>query len=241
MSVDSAPRECLLRLPINAMIQASSVDKSIQYMTHLVGIDGDKVLITSVPSMKQINREGMVFDDVFYPERPLIMRVLSDGIVYAFETHIISVHHSSSRLLISTYPETIQKRNLRKEARYPCALATTMTIRDATLLGAITDINLSGCQLCVAADTDIEPCREALELNETIALQLQFPNRGEPDQLAAKICHLHSDGEMFHLGLAFEGEISSVKMFIDALHLESVGNLFGACAQSPPKDADAQP
>lgn len=226
MSVESAPRGSLIRLPIGSVIQVSSDNKALKYMTHLVGIDGEKTVISSLPTMKQINKEGAVFDDVFYPERPLIMRVVAGGVVYAFETTIINIYHGQSRLLLSTYPATIQQRNLRNETRYPCTLPADLLFESLTFRSVVNNISQGGCQLLVFPADGIKELLRAKADTEQVAIDIHFPLEDKPETLKARIRTLQIEDDLYKLGLAFEGEKQSVKRFMDALHLESIENWF---------------
>ena len=226
MSFEPAAKGCLLHLPIGALIQVSSDDNTLKYMTHLVGIDGEKTIISNIPSMKRINKEGAVFEDIFYQERPLIMRVLAGGLAYAFQTNIIGCHHGHSRLLLSTYPDVIQQRNLRKEARYPCTLPSDITLAEHTINGVVTNISLGGCLLCLLSDNDPGQLQKARDEETPIEMDIHFPHIEEPTRLTAKIRSIAVEDDMCKLGLAFGEENVGVKTFMDSLHLDALDGFF---------------
>lgn len=229
MPVDSAPKSCLLRLPVGSVIQVTSTDKSLSYMTHLVGIDGERSIISNIPSMKQLNKEGAIFEDIFYAERPLIMRVVASGLVYAFQTTIMGCYrhgNTHTHLLLSTYPGAIQQRNLRKEARYPCTIPSDIVVGDQTFNGVVTNISSGGCLFCLMSDKDVERLQTAKTEGEVMTIQIHFPLADNPDRIEAKICSSKTEDDLYKLGLSFEKDNTNLKRFMDALHLESVSALF---------------
>lgn len=226
MSVESAPRGSLARLPIGSVIQVTSDNNALKYMTHLVGIDGEKTIISSLPTLKQINREGSVFEDVFFPERHMVMRLVAGGVVYAFQTNIVNIYHGHSRLLLSTYPEIIQQRNLRNETRYPCTLPSDLLFEAFTYKSVINNISLGGCQLLVFPTDNIKELLRAKADTEQVAIDIRFPLEDKPEKLKARIRSLEIEDGIYKLGVAFEGEKESVKRFMDALHLESIEAFF---------------
>lgn len=227
MSVDSAPRASLIRLPIGSVIQVSSDNNAQKYMTHLVGIDGEKTIISGLPSLKQINREGAVYEDVFFPSKKLIMRVVAGGVVYAFQTSITNIYHDGqSRLLLSSYPEVIQQRNLRNETRYPCTLPADLLFENFAFKSVINNISQGGCQLLVFPADSIKELLRAKADTEQVAIDIHFPLEDKPEKLKARIRSLEIEEGLYKLGVAFEGEKESVKRFMDALHLESIEAFF---------------
>lgn len=215
----------LSQLSIGALIQVSTADNSLKYLTRLIGADSTRTLITPLPSPKQLKKEHatLVYDDVFYPDRPLIMRVIEKGTVFAFQSPVIAINYTGSKLLLSKFPKTIQSQKLRNDARIPCSLTATVEIDDKVVEGIIVDISRGGCLM---------HCNNAVNLFPTVKQQnlklvIRLSDKERSEKIKATIITSKKiSGQTLTLSLAFNQSSARVNDYLDSLQLGEMEALF---------------
>lgn len=211
-----------------AVIQVSDADGAIKYVTRFVGVD-NKVIISRLPSISQLKKSEMgsaelIYRDTFFKRRKLIMRLISKGYVYAFETEAMDLYLQGSKLLMSTYPKLVQCRVLRKEPRYPCTLPATVTVGESSFSGVMINFSQNGglCQL--TDDIDQVVLLQAKDGDLDVSLSLQLPFDDEPAQLKGKLMAVSAYEKQ--IGLSFIEGKELIQRYITSLKLDSISEYF---------------
>lgn len=225
-SSEIKPAAMLNRLSIGDMVQISSADNSFKYLSRLVGCDGTRTLITPLPSAKQLKKDGVgvVYDDVFFNERPLVMRIIADGNIYAFKSHVSGINYNGCKLLLSNFPSKIQSQKLRRDARYPCTLPANCQIEETHFSGVVINISRGGCQLqCHTEEANTLLTAKDKEL----ALTLKLTSDNEAVTLKTTVMSVTKiDDHHFNLGIAFQQSETHINDYLNSLQLGEMSKLF---------------
>ncbi|WP_417225192.1 PilZ domain-containing protein [Amphritea sp.] len=212
----------------DSVIQVSDAGGCFKYMSRFFGIDG-KVIITRLPAVTQLIKSGMGSDeltyrDLFTKKRKLVMRIISNGRIYAFESEVIDLFLQGGRLLITSYPDNIQSRWLRKEPRYPCAITAELILKEQTLSGIMINFSSGGGLLKLTEDQDLTELQQAKTDKVECIIKLQLPFDDKPSEVHAKVMSVSPVDQ--HAGMAFTADRELILRYINALKLESVGDFF---------------
>lgn len=222
-----SPEGMLSKLRLGALIQVSTPDGSIKYLTRLIGADGCKTLITALPSPKQLKKEtvGVVYDNVFFADKVLVMRLITEGSVFAFESNVVAVNYSGCKLLLSSFPQQIQSQVLRQDARFPCALSCQGSLQEQAFTGVMVDISYGGGQLLINPQ-GLNLAHDKLK-GLTLPLRIRFDKDKPADELETTIVSVQKiNPQDMALGLAFTQSEKSVNAYLASLQLEDMSALF---------------
>ncbi|MDO6564563.1 flagellar brake domain-containing protein [Amphritea sp. 1_MG-2023] len=212
----------------DSVIQVNDASDGFKYISRFIGIDG-RVIITRLPAVTQLVKSGMATDeltyrDTFNSRRKLVMRLISNGRIYAFETEVIDLFLQGARLLMTSYPDKIQSRWLRKEPRYPCAITAELVVADELLSGIMINFSSGGGLLKLTNDQGFSVLQQARSEQSECILKLQLPFNEKPVDVHVKIMSLSLAEHQ--VGLAFSADREIIVRYITALKLESVGEFF---------------
>ncbi len=210
------------------VIQVSDTVSGIKYISRFFGIEG-RVVVTRLPAVSQLKKSGMGTDeltyrDTFTKKRKLVMRMISHGRVYAFETEVVDLFLLGGRLLMTTYPNTIQSRLLRKEPRYPCAIPSELVIGGDAVNGVMINFSTGGGLLKLTEGVNAELLQKARSEQQECTLKLQLPFDEEPSEVHCRVMSLSVPD--LQVGLAFTADRDVILRYITALKLESISDHF---------------
>jgi len=89
--------------------------------SRMVGMENDFIIVTAPP-----NPQG-VLDHKLFQGNELVVRYLSRGTVYSFQTKMHSVITSPIPLLFLMYPKIVQRNELRGRERISCMIPALFT------------------------------------------------------------------------------------------------------------------
>ncbi len=216
----------LLDLHIGAVVQAVvEDDPEIQFSVILVGIDQGKCIITTLPSSKFMPDED-TRKLIMTPEVKFEMRTIHDGKIIAFESSGMGVYNDQH--LVTSFPEMIETRGLRRDIRFPCAISCDINIREHLCVGVITNISAGGCQLNIKkSEISEESIEKARSKRFEMALEVFFPTSEPPISISAQVKSCVEDNDStYRLGLEFEYSYESVTRYLESLQLDSVAPFF---------------
>jgi len=219
------------RLPAiehGAVLQVSDAGGGLKYVSRFVGVDGD-VVISRLPAVTQLKKSEMGSDDLtyrdtFFQKRKLVMRLITNGHVYAFETEVIDLFLLGSKLLMSSYPKTVQHRMLRKEPRYPCALSASLQVGEEEMSGIMINFSSNGGLCQFTDEINQEALQKAKQEGLDVVMKLQLPFDENPEQLKGKLMSI--SGKEKQVGLSFIEGKESIQRYITSLKLESISDHF---------------
>ncbi|MCV6612264.1 MAG: flagellar brake protein [Amphritea sp.] len=210
------------------VVQVNDSGGGIKYVSRFVGMD-NQVIITRLPPVSQLNKSGMgtedlTYRDTFHKKRKLIMRMIVNGQIFAFETEVIDLMLQGSKLLITTYPKAIQSRLLRKEPRYPCTLPTVLTSGEESLEGVLINLSSSGGLLQLTGEPELESLQALKSEQGEVSLNVTMPFDEQPVAIKAKVMSLAAPE--YQVGLAFVDGKEAIQKYITTLKLDSIGDFF---------------
>lgn len=221
------PAAMLAKLTIGALVQISSQDNTLKYLTRLIGVDGTRTLITPLPTPKQLKKESVtvVYDNLFFTDRPLVMRLIAEGTVFAFRSDVTAVNYTGCKLLLSSFPKEIQCQKLRRDARYPCALSAQCEVDEQTFDAVVVNISNGGCQVNF---NHLDPSFELQEFKDKIlSVAIRFNPEQSSGALSTTVMSIQKlEASNIMLGLAFTQSEQSVNDYLESLHLGEMAELF---------------
>jgi c-di-GMP-binding flagellar brake protein YcgR len=141
-----------------------------------------------------------------------------NGLAHKFDVAVLHCLPKFQLLLLS-YPEIDDVRNLRRETRVNCRIPATASIEERALKGLITDISNHGCQFIVKIPTRFKLYRVSVLTDINLSLSLFGPR--EAAQLKGKVRNTNIDEFKIVLGIEFdhleEALSRRLRSFIDEL------------------------
>jgi hypothetical protein len=151
------------------------------------------------------------------------MRLVFNGVVYAFESAVIGLFHKEGNILLSSFPKSIHQRVLRKESRYACTLLCKFDVAAQQVEGVITNISLSGCQLLINNRKDESLLKPLENSGATVVFNVFFPYEDGEQIVQGEVKSIkNGDNQSLILGIFFLGDTAVVKRYFDVLHLEDI-------------------
>jgi c-di-GMP-binding flagellar brake protein YcgR len=120
-----------------------------QGMAHsrLIGVDPGQFLIVKTPPIAEIATQ-------LYEKNHIVVRYFSSGWVHAFRCTLLSMIKEPTRLSILSYPESIEKINIRKHDRVDCNIPAEAMIGSSRYGGIIGNISAGGLSLSIGSAGD---------------------------------------------------------------------------------------
>lgn len=214
----------ILGLKIGSVVQAAREDNDQHFSVVLVGADAGKSVITTLPNAQHM-ADGDTYDSLFPIGTMLEMKTIHDGRIVAFESSVLGRH--DDRLLVTSFPEMIETRRLRRDIRFPCVLSVDIRYGENIAYGAITNISSGGCQVSVAKDSNYSFIDQSINEVHFLELEILFPFEEQPIVIRARgrsaVCEIDGDCKV---GLEFPEEYECIRRYLESLQLDSVAPFF---------------
>ena len=217
--------ELISKVEVGAAIHINSESGSFKYRGSLAGYNNG-MLLTGLPSEKQLDLKGVDYPALFAKDTSMVMRLIVDGVIYAFKSDVRDIHQSVSKILVSHMPETIQMRRLREGVRYPCVLQTNLLLGETKYRGVLTNISEGGCLLTMKAGSYTESIKTLMKNDKSTCLDVRFPFEEKDCTFDVKVKSIGdtSSGNLL-VGLSYvtEGEdLEVIKKYLDFMKLEEL-------------------
>lgn len=218
----------LPKIEQGSVIQVSDATGELKYVSRFFGIDG-QVIITRLPGASQLKKGGMGTDELTYRDnfkvkRKLVMRLISNGRIFAFETQVVDLFLKGGKLLMSSYPKQIQSRLLRKEPRYPCAIPAQLVTEGLTAESILINFSTGGGLLKVTEDEVLQSLVKVKNENQESILKLQLPFDESPSEVKVRVMSVSTAEQQ--VGLSFIEGREVIQRYITALKLDSISDYF---------------
>ena len=218
----------LPKIEQGSVIQVSDSTGELKYVSRFFGIDG-QVIITRLPAASQLKKSGMGTDELTYRDsfkgkRKLVMRLISNGRVFAFETRVIDLFLMGGKLLMSTYPKQVQSRLLRKEPRYPCAIPAQLIAGDLTVESVLINFSTGGGLLKITDEDTLQSMVPVKTESQDCVLKLQLPFDESPSEVKVRVMSVSTAENQ--IGLSFTDGREVIQRYITALKLDSISDYF---------------
>lgn len=217
--------ELIKSVGIGEWIHINSEDGQLKYRASIVGYS-QGVLLTALPSAKQLELENVDYQSLFDQPAPLVMRLVFEGVIYAFKSEVLLVNTDACKLLLSAIPEQIQLRRLRQGVRYPCVLQAGLLIGEAKIRGVLTNISEGGCLLRIKAATKRDTIKGLIDNEKATGLDVRFPFEEKDSSFNVMVKSVAADGgDYLLLGLSYveAGEAApAITKYLEFMQLEQL-------------------
>jgi len=208
--------------------------------SHFIGLSPGEFLIVKTPPV--ISNEARLPENRLYDKHKsrlyekdrIVIRYFSSGWVYGFRCTLLSLINFPSQMAIVSYPEAIDKRNLRKHERFCCDVSAEILVAGNLYPGVVKNISWGGSSFeYVAAEDKRFPI---LKVEDIIELTMHNKDR-ETATFSSVVRNIKADNEAVTIGLEFcysdaeYPEAHSEKAFIEKLISEYKKHAFADAGQ----------
>jgi len=202
IAADKSNRQTGKRLPLDVGMHMSislgnlGEDRDKRIAVELVGLVHFEYLILRLPWIPGLRAR-------LIPEAGVTVRFISDGVLCAFQSVIITHVGKPSLLLFLQYPETMEKLSLRRHKRVRCALPARVHGHRGDAKGVVVNLSQSGCRLLLDASKKTEFIRSVA--GDELALQFALDAESRVNTVTCVIRNVKTDNNRILLGLSFVG------------------------------------
>lgn len=211
---------------VGTVVQVSSQDGKFRFLTSLVDVDAQETIVAHLPSADELRqKEGFAnaslnwYEQFFMVNRLLRLRLVDNGVIYAFETSVQEIAGCKSRLLVLDYPQQVTRHNLRSEPRYACELLALVKGEGCSHDGVVKNISYGGCQIRLS---DIRVMDEILQLKRSgvpLRYEVKFPHCDRYCELQGRIVSVLEKQDTLWVGVAYDDEFGEIQKYRDILQL----------------------
>ncbi len=179
--------------------------------THYIGMDIGKAFFFQIPNThKWANVRGHLVAG-----SEVVVRFIIEGgygEVIAFKVSLMKAFSKPVSMLITTFPDKIQKLGLRSDQRaqpgIPVSVYTESEEKER-VRGLIIDVSKTGCKLAIKSDNpDLK-----FDVNKIITLGCKLD--GDTIRIESKVKNVAEVKGYFYYGIQFTGELAAVEILID--------------------------
>lgn len=164
-----------------------------KYKTYYWGGKNGEYLIVDIPK----NSTGSLS---YIKDSKCVVRFVSKGNIFGFETHMIKIITDPVNLLIFAYPEKIEEITLRKSEReesfFPTKIVLSPDNGSKEINGFVVDLGPKGCKLYIESEVSINVGAELI-------LRMSSPKKYLIQELSCCVKHIQSKGNPCILGVNF--------------------------------------
>jgi c-di-GMP-binding flagellar brake protein YcgR len=128
---------------------------------------------------------------------------LSEGTIYAFAAQILGHARSPAPLHFLSYPESMERHELRKNLRINCSIPAALHGADGLeCKGVIIDLSSGGCRVTVAGDKSC--ITDQIKMNAAVGLSSEMLGISPGRPIPSVIKNLNQAEKRWQLGLQFD-------------------------------------
>lgn len=149
-----------------------------------------------VPGIKDMLREGDA----------VTLRYIHKGTLYGFRAHILNAVFKPAPLIITDYPYTAEKIELRDSKRVNCMLPCQIrTATNKSVSAMVVDISLSGCRAACSLERSGD-CGELTESEKGKALKLvlSLSSDSQPITITGRLQNIDAKDKNAYSGIVFD-------------------------------------
>lgn len=208
-------------VPIGGELMAEIPNMKLRLKISLVGMEEGQFLIAKLSPNDLLG----TFRSESIRERDIRMSYLQGDKVYGFETQVLNVVSSTSRMFFVSYPKKVEHVRTRESSRYDCMLPAMTMIGHEIAEMVIVDISKDGCQCIIRPSFSRDDSMYGhLGVDKKIDMRVQFPGSEYKRNLAGKIRTVSVDVDKIMLGVRFDEMAPEVAAeFHKFLSLMSIG------------------
>ena len=204
-----------VEIGISIKIELEGIEFALQ--STIVGLENNKYIIVKAPEpFPRVEHK-------LYKGNDLIVRYVSDGTVYAFQTKVMETILKPLPLLFLEYPRIIQHHDLRIHKRLHCHIPVRAILGDEENIGCILDLAVSGCRCIMRAanNSSLLPC----DLDNKLELKCIIPGSKEIITLTGTVKNLKRTRKEIDLGINFGANLTIENRKILSWFLSTIDGL----------------
>lgn len=201
---------CLLP-STEADLQVIAQAQPIRLKTTYFGTDGEHCLFFRYPASTELVNTTLLIE----PDTQIIIRYILDephGEVVAFKVRVLKVMHSPLAMLITTFPNALQKLGLRTQKRAISGVPVDIVLTEQDnkeIEGLIVDISQNGCKLLIPFKTILQ----VIEDGETITLCVEMSERTLLLNAKVKNCRIEKNYQAY--GVQFDDADNQLERLLE--------------------------
>ncbi len=177
------------------MMELAGIKDKLQ--SFFVGYISKRCVIISFPLVPDVNRPLLL--EHLYKGNTMTVRYIHFGTVLGFTTEILHVAFTPYPLLFLKYPERIESFNLRKDDRVACLFPVSLVLHEVCLLGGLSDISRSGCNIVLPVNDQTL----SVQIGDQLVLHCPLLFASEQMGIACSVKQLSKNDTKVSLGLMF--------------------------------------
>lgn len=192
----------LLGIQPGTELAVQVVGTEVRARSKLVGFETGSYLVMRTP------RQGTK-PLIIRPGTDLIVRYLVEGSAWGFHCKVVDEVFTPVPLMLLTYPEVVERFDLRKYERASCAIPSEGKFGAGNLTGIIVDLSAGGCRFVCDA-----PKGATILMDDPIQLEFIVPGGTVPEICVGQIKNVIQDSDKIAIGVQF-----------DQLSIDSIGRI----------------
>jgi len=161
--------------------------------SRLIGADPGQFLIVKTPPIVDIATQ-------LYEKNHVVVRYFSSGWVHAFRCTLLSLIKEPARLAILSYPEYIEKINIRKHDRVDCNIPVEALIQGKMYGGVVKNISTGG--LAMEIDKKNDEALPHVSIHDIISLTMHRDDR-QAKSIKTVVRNIKMDRTVMIIGMEF--------------------------------------
>ncbi|HIJ90094.1 MAG: flagellar brake protein [Desulfobulbaceae bacterium] len=183
--------------------------------SHMVGMV-DNYIITKVP------KPYSLIQHKFFTGNDIIVRYLFEGVVYAFQTKMMTITTEPAPLMFLEYPKIVQKEELRAQKRSGCFLPAQINKTDKTNNGVVLNVSTKGCR-CIIQKLNNGKIL-SLSIDDELSLELKFPGIKKTVHFVGIVKNLYKNNDETDIGISFVSSTNLEAIKIMRWYISTIEN-----------------
>ncbi len=206
-----------LAIEYGARLRLETPGVEMTLESRMVGMENEFLIITTPP-----NPQGML-DHKFFVGNEFVVRYLSHGTVYAFQTKLRAMITTPLPLLFLEYPKIVQRDELRSKKRANCMIPTVFIYKEEEKQGAIIDISITGCR-CLIRDPGRGSRMIHLDTDKNVSLSCKFPGVKGQTPLSGAVRNMKKSAKEMDFGVLFNDETPRESIKLVSWYISTIEN-----------------
>lgn len=137
------------------------------------------------------------------PGKILVVKYQYQGVVYGFQSHVISMINNPTDLLFIAYPQLVAEQSLRADTRYNSFLTCTVKSGNFETPGTILDISMGGC-CCSIPAVEQQDKSQLLGTGTELEITLKTPEIEQAILIKGLVSNNFENNKSAHVGITFK-------------------------------------
>ena len=181
-------------MELGSTIQIQFSEKSRRVNAKFIGMDPGAYIIVTLPKIEELKEQ-------LFREEKIILRYITDGTIFGFESNVIALNVQPVNMLFLTYPRKIQSCEIRKHNRFDCTYYSHIIVSGVNYKGMITNISMGGCQFVM--DQLGEHGTSEVKAGDSVNLSFQTLEERPFESLTGEVRNIKCSDSRVEIGIRF--------------------------------------